>query len=185
MKTIITAIMVAFAAVTLSAQRPEMTLTLDPPSGTDQAYGETFTVVANVTLGGVAPAVLEFEWNFGCSDSTRQLGVTTSSVTMTMVGHNSAHNAHCSVSVQAVADDDERRLGAATQVRDGNLSSPEPRWRRWRRWRRRWRRWRRGGGPEPNQPPTVTLACDPCEVGVGEEVTLTADATDPDGDDLA
>tara|TARA_B100000029_G_scaffold233157_1_gene230481 strand:+ start:2836 stop:4584 length:1749 start_codon:yes stop_codon:yes gene_type:complete len=37
---------------------------------------------------------------------------------------------------------------------------------------------------EPNQPPTVTISCEPCEVEFGEEVRLRADATDPDGDAL-
>ena len=36
----------------------------------------------------------------------------------------------------------------------------------------------------PNRPPTVTLSCDPCEVMVGEESQLRADANDPDGDPL-
>ena len=38
--------------------------------------------------------------------------------------------------------------------------------------------------PPPNRPPTVTLSCDPCEVMVGEESQLRADANDPDGDAL-
>ena len=38
--------------------------------------------------------------------------------------------------------------------------------------------------PPANRPPTVTVACDPCELGFGEESTLRADATDPDGDPL-
>ena len=37
---------------------------------------------------------------------------------------------------------------------------------------------------EPNQPPTVTISCEPCEVEFGEEVRLRADAADPDGDAL-
>ena len=39
--------------------------------------------------------------------------------------------------------------------------------------------------PPANRPPTVTVDCNPCEVGVGEETELRADARDPDGDDLA
>ena len=39
--------------------------------------------------------------------------------------------------------------------------------------------------PMPNRPPTVTLTCDPCEIMVGEESRLRADASDPDGDPLA
>ena len=38
--------------------------------------------------------------------------------------------------------------------------------------------------PPANQPPTVTVACDPCELEFGEESALRADATDPDGDPL-
>lgn len=38
--------------------------------------------------------------------------------------------------------------------------------------------------PPANRPPTVTLNCNPCEVGVGEETELRADARDPDGDSL-
>ena len=38
--------------------------------------------------------------------------------------------------------------------------------------------------PPANRPPTVTLNCNPCEVGVGEETELRADARDPDGDPL-
>ena len=38
--------------------------------------------------------------------------------------------------------------------------------------------------PAPNQPPTVTAQCDPCEVLFGEESRLRADASDPDGDPL-
>ena len=38
--------------------------------------------------------------------------------------------------------------------------------------------------PPANRPPTVTLNCNPCEVGVGEETELRADALDPDGDPL-
>ena len=38
--------------------------------------------------------------------------------------------------------------------------------------------------PAANRPPTVTLTCNPCEVGVGEETELRADARDPDGDSL-
>ena len=36
----------------------------------------------------------------------------------------------------------------------------------------------------PNRPPTVSVQCDPCEVLVGEESRLRADASDPDGDTL-
>ncbi len=35
-----------------------------------------------------------------------------------------------------------------------------------------------------NEPPTVTASCDPCRVGPGGEVRLTAEASDPDGDPL-
>ncbi len=38
--------------------------------------------------------------------------------------------------------------------------------------------------PPANRPPTVTVSCDPCELGFGEESELRADATDPDGDPL-
>ena len=38
--------------------------------------------------------------------------------------------------------------------------------------------------PPANQPPTVTVACDPCELEFGEESALRADAMDPDGDPL-
>ena len=38
-------------------------------------------------------------------------------------------------------------------------------------------------GP-PNEPPTVAAYCDPCRVGPGGEVRLTAVASDPDGDAL-
>ena len=39
--------------------------------------------------------------------------------------------------------------------------------------------------PAPaNQPPTVTARCEPCTVEVGRTSTVTADATDPDGDRL-
>ena len=38
--------------------------------------------------------------------------------------------------------------------------------------------------PPANRPPTVTVACDPCELEFGEESALRADATDPDGDPL-
>ena len=36
----------------------------------------------------------------------------------------------------------------------------------------------------PNRPPTVTASCDPCTVDPGGEVSLTATASDPDGDEL-
>ena len=38
--------------------------------------------------------------------------------------------------------------------------------------------------PPANRPPRVTLACDPCEIMVGEQSQLRADASDPDGDAL-
>ena len=38
--------------------------------------------------------------------------------------------------------------------------------------------------PDPNGAPTVTASCEPCAVGYGGEVRLTAEATDPDGDSL-
>ena len=39
--------------------------------------------------------------------------------------------------------------------------------------------------PAPeNRPPRVTLTCDPCEIMVGEQSQLRADASDPDGDAL-
>lgn len=38
--------------------------------------------------------------------------------------------------------------------------------------------------PPANRPPAVTVSCDPCELGFGEESALRADATDPDGDPL-
>jgi outer membrane protein OmpA-like peptidoglycan-associated protein len=39
--------------------------------------------------------------------------------------------------------------------------------------------------PAPaNRPPTVTARCEPCTVEVGKASTVTADATDPDGDPL-
>ena len=45
-----------------------------------------------------------------------------------------------------------------------------------------------GGGGDgddpPNRAPTVSASCDPCRVGPGGEVRLTAQASDPDGDSL-
>ena len=41
-----------------------------------------------------------------------------------------------------------------------------------------------GTTPPANRPPTVTASCDPCEVSRGGEVSLTATASDPDGDSL-
>ena len=38
--------------------------------------------------------------------------------------------------------------------------------------------------PPENRPPQVTLACDPCEIMIGEQSQLRADASDPDGDAL-
>ena len=38
--------------------------------------------------------------------------------------------------------------------------------------------------PPQNRPPTVTARCEPCTVEVGRTSTVTADATDPDGDRL-
>jgi peptidoglycan-associated lipoprotein len=38
--------------------------------------------------------------------------------------------------------------------------------------------------PPANRPPTVTARCEPCTVEVGRTSTVTADATDPDGDSL-
>ena len=38
--------------------------------------------------------------------------------------------------------------------------------------------------PPPNRPPTVQARCEPCTVLVGGNVTVTADAQDPDGDTL-
>ena len=38
--------------------------------------------------------------------------------------------------------------------------------------------------PPANRPPTVTVSCDPCELGFGEDSELRADAADPDGDPL-
>lgn len=35
-----------------------------------------------------------------------------------------------------------------------------------------------------NHPPTVRALCQPCTIGVGQSVTLTADAKDADGDAL-
>ncbi|CAN5697110.1 hypothetical protein BH24ACI4_BH24ACI4_21960 [soil metagenome] len=37
---------------------------------------------------------------------------------------------------------------------------------------------------QANRPPTVTARCEPCTVEVGRTSTVTADATDPDGDPL-
>jgi len=39
--------------------------------------------------------------------------------------------------------------------------------------------------PRPNDPPAVRVSCDPCTIPRGGEVRLRADATDPDGDDIA
>jgi outer membrane protein OmpA-like peptidoglycan-associated protein len=38
--------------------------------------------------------------------------------------------------------------------------------------------------PQVNRPPTVTARCEPCTVEVGRTSTVTADASDPDGDQL-
>jgi outer membrane protein OmpA-like peptidoglycan-associated protein len=38
--------------------------------------------------------------------------------------------------------------------------------------------------PPANRPPTVVARCEPCTVEVGKTSTVTADATDPDGDTL-
>jgi len=38
--------------------------------------------------------------------------------------------------------------------------------------------------PAPNRPPTITVACDPCTVDVGQSARITATAIDPDGDEL-
>jgi len=42
----------------------------------------------------------------------------------------------------------------------------------------------RAAAPPANRPPTVTTACDPCEVQPGATSTVTANANDPDGDPL-
>ena len=39
--------------------------------------------------------------------------------------------------------------------------------------------------PQPNRPPSVTVSCDPCEVEVGDEARLRANASDPDDDPLS
>ena len=38
--------------------------------------------------------------------------------------------------------------------------------------------------PTPNRAPTITVACEPCTVDVGQTARITAVATDPDGDVL-
>ena len=38
--------------------------------------------------------------------------------------------------------------------------------------------------PARNRPPTVTAACRPCTVDLGQTARITAEATDPDGDAL-
>ena len=38
--------------------------------------------------------------------------------------------------------------------------------------------------PPPNRPPTVEAQCDPCEIMIGEETRVRANASDPDGDPL-
>jgi glucose/arabinose dehydrogenase len=38
--------------------------------------------------------------------------------------------------------------------------------------------------PAPNRAPTITVACEPCTVDVGQTARITAVATDPDGDVL-
>jgi hypothetical protein len=38
--------------------------------------------------------------------------------------------------------------------------------------------------PPPNRAPTITVACEPCTVDVGQTARLTAAASDPDGDVL-
>ena len=50
--------------------------------------------------------------------------------------------------------------------------------------RRRHRRHRRHRRRPQNRPPTVRARCEPCTVEVGKTSTVTADATDPDGDTL-
>ena len=39
-------------------------------------------------------------------------------------------------------------------------------------------------GPPPNRTPSVKVRCEPCTVEVGRQLTMTADAQDPDGDTL-
>ena len=39
--------------------------------------------------------------------------------------------------------------------------------------------------PPPNRPPTITAACEPCTVDVGQTARIMAVANDPDGDALA
>lgn len=36
-----------------------------------------------------------------------------------------------------------------------------------------------------NRPPAIRARCEPCSVAPGQAVTLSADATDPDGDSLS
>jgi hypothetical protein len=38
--------------------------------------------------------------------------------------------------------------------------------------------------PPPNRAPTITVACEPCTVDVGQTARITATAIDPDGDAL-
>jgi len=38
--------------------------------------------------------------------------------------------------------------------------------------------------PPPNRAPTITVACEPCTVDVGQTARITATAIDPDGDEL-
>jgi hypothetical protein len=38
--------------------------------------------------------------------------------------------------------------------------------------------------PAPNRPPTITVACEPCVVDVGQTAQIAAAAIDPDGDTL-
>jgi Big-like domain-containing protein len=42
----------------------------------------------------------------------------------------------------------------------------------------------RASQPAPNRPPTLTVACEPCVVDIGQTAQLIAAAIDPDGDVL-
>ena len=156
---------VSFASSSSSAGEgsgtPDVTVSLSP--------APTAAITVSYTVGGTATAGSDFSIS-GSGTLSVASGATTATVPVAIT--DDAEEEGGETVVLTLTAGSGYTLGSANSHtltitdNDGTTSPPPP------------------PPPPPNDPPTVSLSCDPCEINRGGEVALAATASDPDGDEL-
>ena len=133
----------------------------------DLSPGPTAAITVSYTVGGTATAGSDFSIS-GSGTLSVASGATTATIPVAIT--DDAEEESGETVVLTLTTGSGYTVGSANShtltITDNDGTSPPP------------------PPPPVNDPPTVSLSCDPCEISRGGEVALAATASDPDGDEL-